>query len=195
MWFTGDDGSTRRIFYATYSGSGSWGNIQKCLDVGQDVAYNYDQKQAFRPSVLEEDGGFRMWYTGTGSDDIDRILYTTSTDGVSWETPRLVLDVNSAADGLDRLGASNPMVVVDGNTYIMHYIGYDGAYSYVIRAVSPDGLEWFNCSLVFPPFGVGAGYDMNGILDFFVWVNESVAIPGEVMTTAKLKIYNEGGSL
>lgn len=196
MWYTGEDsGSVRRIFYATYSGSGSWGDIQLCLDIGADAVNDYDQKQVYRPSVIEDNGIFRMWCTGTGSDDKDRILYSYSVDGISWTVPVLAFNINSEGNGLDRFGASNPMVVLDGSIYIMYYIGYDGVYSYVLRAVSPDGLAWFEHAIVFPSFGVEGEYDVAGILDFFVVVNRTAAIPGEVMTTAKLKIYNEGASL
>ena len=40
-------------------------------------------------SVLAVDGEYRMWYGGAGTDNIRRVCYAVSKDGIEWDKPKL----------------------------------------------------------------------------------------------------------
>ena len=42
-------------------------------------------------SVIEDDGLYKMWYRAQSKDYKGMLCYATSTDGVNWEKPELIL--------------------------------------------------------------------------------------------------------
>lgn len=193
IWFTGIGSEVSRIFYGESSDGLSWTNLQLVVDAGIDVNLR-DANGARFPCVLLEDGLYRMWYTGTDGDGYDRILYCESTDGVTWTPPQLNLDLGS--EGLrDERGAAKPRVVYDSGTYYMYYFGLLNGVEQAIRTTSTDGFSWGGFVAALPPGGLEGQLDGVGIEDLFVLVNRNPVIPGEVITTGKLKIHNEGASL
>lgn len=196
MWYTGQDGTgSRRVFYATSSGVGAWSAPQVVVDVGSDPVHGYDVAHAFRPSVLRDVSGYQMWYTGTDAAGEDRILYTTSADGVSWVAPSVALERGTARGEMDIEGVSRPVVVEVPTGYLMYYVGYDGAAHYILQAASPDGLEWFPSGVVATMAGLEGSVDVQGLVDFFVVATSQVATPGDFFTTGQLKLHNQGASV
>jgi len=49
---------------------------------------NWDEQISFQPSVIFENGIYKMWYASIGSSDI-KIGYATSSDGLSWQKQTL----------------------------------------------------------------------------------------------------------
>jgi len=99
------------------------------------------------PSILLEDGRWRMWYvSGVGWPDVGgritpsyNIRYAESADGVEWRrSGGVVLDLQG-----DEIGFSRPCVVTAGDGYVMWYSvrGPDGRYR-LGYARSDDGLAW-----------------------------------------------------
>ena len=43
------------------------------------------------PTVMLDEGIYKMWYSATGEDGIPRDCYATSTDGIHWERPNIGL--------------------------------------------------------------------------------------------------------
>jgi hypothetical protein len=98
------------------------------------------------PTVLYEDGRWRMWYVGFGRDDdsLDyaRIGYAESVDGITWNRqPESVLE---GGEGFEALGVSHPDVVADPRGgYHMFYVGIgEDEQIRMGHAYSEDGIEW-----------------------------------------------------
>ena len=51
----------------------------------------WEQRGCSNPSVMLDEGIYKMWYSATGEDGIPRDCYATSTDGIHWERPNLGL--------------------------------------------------------------------------------------------------------
>lgn len=121
------------------------------------------------PSVLYEDGRWRMWYVGFGHDPEDpddvsysRIGYAESTDGVTWaKRPEPVLV--GGGDGFESLGVSHPNVVADPRGgYHLFYVGIGADEELRMgHAYSTDGIVWernpANPIIVGEPGGFDAG--------------------------------------
>ncbi len=114
-WTKYDDGSTTTDPYA---------NSDPVITVGPVGAW--DHSWPCPPCVIKEDSIFRMWYSAYpgGADGHDRIGYAYSLDGIHWRkydgNPVIMQGGLSA---FDEYGAMDPMVLKDGNTYKMWYIG------------------------------------------------------------------------
>ena len=192
MWYTGLDSSeVQRIIMASSTDGISWTSHTLSLNIGQ---VSQDAISVSRPCVLLEGSLYRMWYTGRGSDGLDRILYTESSNGLSWIPPVVILNPFSEGEA-DSKGCRNAIIFSDGPEYVMYYIGYDGAANYIVRATSPDSVEWFNFTVAIPPGGIVEYSDADGLKDIFVISNRQGVVPGTVFTDAKLKIYNAGAAV
>jgi len=195
VWYTGRDSSdTKRIIRAISSDGISWSGHAISLGLANDLVNGYDDLGVYRPIVIKEDSTYRLWYTGLGSDNKERILYSESNDGISWELPRLNVDIGSEGF-MDTQGATHAFVAVDEDLYVLYYIGLDGVDRFLIRAESPDGLEWFDHRLAVPPGGLVEFLDANGVEDFFTLVNRDPIIPKSYITSGKLKLYNGGSAI
>ena len=99
--------------------------------------------RAYYPRVLAIDGTYHMWYTDTDSAGNYQVGYTTSADGISWETADMVTGLT---------GTPNHVVVVNvGTEASPHYrIWYANAavWPYNVdlfrTAESDDGINWCN---------------------------------------------------
>lgn len=108
---------------------------------------------AVTPSILVEDGLWRMWYisglrwteVGGRYEPVYVIKYASSCDGVAWDRPNHLCIPQDHPDE----AFSHPTVIRDGDVYRMWYCCRDsrdyrdGAGAYRIGyAESPDGLTW-----------------------------------------------------
>ncbi len=192
IWYTGlDNSGVRRILSAVSTNGITWTSHAVSLDVGTSI---WDATAAYRPSVLLEDGVYKMWYTGEDVDGLQRILYTYSSDGSTWVAPRVAI-VPASEGEADLDGCSNAFVIKDAVQYICWYIGHEGDNRSVVYATSPDGLEWFEFELAIAPGGLVEFEDGAGVVDFFVVLNKDTIVPGSMITGAQLKLYNDGAAL
>lgn len=91
----------------------------------------------YAPSVLIEDGTWRMWYGGQGKDGHDRIHLATSADGKKWKRQGVVLDRGKA------LHVNDPSVLKHDGLYWMYYTRAAGELLDTIHlATSKDGVTW-----------------------------------------------------
>jgi hypothetical protein len=123
------------------------------------------------PSVLVEDGLWRMWYiSGTGWErhgDAVRhhyhIKYTESDDGARWRRPRqIAIDYASAHE----YAFARPCVVRDRDGYRMWY-SYRGARYRIGGAASADGIHWTRRDEV---MGLTAGTGWESDMVAYPWV-------------------------
>jgi predicted GH43/DUF377 family glycosyl hydrolase len=128
----------------------SWGGSMDAmpgnpvLDVG--TSGEWDDAYVSHPSVIYENGMYRMWYTGSTGNNIFRIGYATSPDGLTWTKygGNPVLDIGGGGQWDDQR-AYSPTVLYSNGTYHMWYVGYNGSGSFNFRigyATSPDGITW-----------------------------------------------------
>ena len=136
MWYTGSDGSHRRIGYATSQDGIVWikyaGN--PVLDLGSSGSW--DDSLILGPSVLFNGDQYELWYEGDDGSN-RRIGYATSPDGIIWTkyhgNPVLGLGPSGTWD--DTRG-SGPSVLFDGDQYQLWYGGFDGSNRRIGYAVS-----------------------------------------------------------
>ena len=177
MWYAGQYFNTYRydIGYA-YSPDGiNWTkHPAPVMNVGS--ASEWDSGFLEGPSVIKEDGQYKMWYcgydievNGQPSDGKANIGYATSTDGINWtkyeNNPILVTGNNT----WDSIYVQDPHVIKYGDEYQMWYGGGDNDSYYsqqVGYATSTDGINW-NKSPLNPVLTRGNDGDWDKILASF----------------------------
>jgi predicted GH43/DUF377 family glycosyl hydrolase len=127
MWYSGYDGYNWRIGYATSSDGITWTKYEgnPVLDLG--ASGEWDDTNILNPSVLFEEGIYKMWYSSYDGYNW-RIGYATSTDGIVWTKceGNPVLDLGELGDW-DDVGPSDPSVLFEDGKYKMWYSGDDGS--------------------------------------------------------------------
>jgi predicted GH43/DUF377 family glycosyl hydrolase len=76
-----------------------------------------------RPSVLHEDGAYRMWYSIRSFDEPYRIGYAESDDGVSWTRRDSEAGIERSREGWDSEMICYPYVLRVGKRLLMFYNG------------------------------------------------------------------------
>lgn len=91
-------------------------------------ARSWDELQTYRPSVLKTEDGFEMWYAGMSMSGVEEIGYATSLDGLTWVkdggNPVFTVSHSWASS------ASDPAVVLMGDTYRMWFTGWPSAFPF-----------------------------------------------------------------
>jgi hypothetical protein len=95
------------------------------------------------PSVLYDGEYYHMWYDDIPSGNTRRIYHAQNFGGHYWITipGDPVLDVGLEGE-IDDEEVAVPNVILDGSTYKMYYLCYDGERYRIGYATSPDGIEW-----------------------------------------------------
>jgi len=155
----------------------------------------YDPCLSASPSVLFENGIWRMWYiSGTKWELINNepepfyhIKYAESIDGITWNRNGLVcLDYDSFTEGISR-----PCIIRDKNTYFLFY-SYRNNFNYrtnkestyrIGYAKSDDGLTWERDDKK-----IGLTFSENG------WDSQMLAYPNVIVwNNRKYMFYNGNG--
>jgi predicted GH43/DUF377 family glycosyl hydrolase len=157
MWYSGHDGSTLRIGYATSPDGITWTKYSgnPVLNIGGVGAW--DDAHVAYPSVLKDsDGTYKMWYSGHDGASW-RIGYATSTDGVNWTKYSSNPVLNLGASGTwDDAHVLTGKVIKENGVYKMWYAGHDGSRWRIGYATSTDGVNWTKYSSN-PVLNLGAG--------------------------------------
>ena len=83
MWYTGFDGQTRRILYATSPDGINWD--KKGVVLQTDGRDQDEKRGANSPVVIKRKGQYELWYQGQhASQPESRIVRAISKDGISW---------------------------------------------------------------------------------------------------------------
>jgi hypothetical protein len=115
MYYTeAPTGENDRVHLATSNDGLNWTKKGKVLDVGAPGSWEPDR--VGRPSVLYEQGEFRMWYDGQIYGVARHVGYATSPDGYNWTkyAGNPIVQHQGAID-VDRVGDWYVMLVEAGN--------------------------------------------------------------------------------
>ena len=134
MWYSGHNGTTWRIMYATSSNGTTWANHAMVLNIGDEGTY--DTVSAYTPMVVKDGATYHMWYAGLDASR-HRIIYADSANGTTWANHALVQDYNVEAT-YDTVHVEAPTVLFEGLNYKIWYSGYNGVNSRILFADSSD---------------------------------------------------------
>ena len=131
------------------------------------------------PTVMLDEGIYKMWYHTSGEDGVARYCYATSTDGIHWERPNLglieyagsrennIVSLHQGSvfrDPVDHPERRFKCIYGDGKyDYVSVYGGgarfrYDENppetwhYGGIAGAYSPDGIHWTPCEKLIMPW-------------------------------------------
>ena len=131
------------------------------------------------PTVMLDEGIYKMWYTANGEDGTMRECYATSTDGIHWERPNLgLIDYQGSRDNniiplrhetIFKDPSAEPerrfKSISGGGKYDYVAVYGGGArfryeenppetwhYGSVAGAYSPDGIHWTACDKLIMPW-------------------------------------------
>ena len=106
-------------------------------------AQSWDDLAVINPTVIYEDGAYKMWFGGRNVGYPIQIGYATSQDGILWEElPAPVLTVGSAGE-FDSQDLKSICVLHDENEYKMYYTATNSsAMPRLGLATSSDGITW-----------------------------------------------------
>jgi hypothetical protein len=131
------------------------------------------------PTVMLDEGIYKMWYTANGEDGVARECYATSTDGIHWERPNLGLIDYQGSRNNNIIPLRHETIFKDPSAeperrfksisgggkydYVAVYGGgarfrYDENppetwhYGSVAGAYSPDGIHWTACEKLLMPW-------------------------------------------
>jgi predicted GH43/DUF377 family glycosyl hydrolase len=176
IWYQGRDAEGRvSIGYAESSDSIVWTKHASNPVLSPGSTGSWDGQGVNSPTVLYHNGLFHMWYHVWGSedDDLGRIGYATSADGVNW-TKSLDNPVLAGGDSgsWEYPHIFDPTVVFDpaDDVYRMWYTSFNEAASDTSNrfgyATSLDGVHWTKYPLN-PVFyaGTAGSWDSGDIHD------------------------------
>lgn len=138
MWFSGNDGSSWRILYSTSNDGINWTVPVLSMNNGT-CSYNAGHSKS--PYVIKESNtSYKMWFSGA-TGDTNKILYSTSQDGVTWSTP--ILSMSTSTCAYNTTQSESPTVIKESDTsYKMWFSGSnDRAYT-ILYSTSSDGKVW-----------------------------------------------------
>ena len=107
------------------------------MNVGTSLE-GYNDLNNFNPCVMKDGGVYKMWFTGEGEDNVLRVLYTTSSDGLNWAAPDKVLDftnIRLATSGNTKIQS----IIKDGANFIMFFTNESNV---LYKVTSADGINW-----------------------------------------------------
>ena len=144
-----------RIAYATSPNGLDWTNVPgpgtngAVIDFGESG--KFDESQVLYPSVIKENNEFKMWYTGSDTEDGWRTGYATSSDGTNWTK----VDGNGTNGACVDDGVYASVIKI-GDIYHMWYLGLEG----VCYATSGEvtGIEDFNSGKISTSFDLAQNY-------------------------------------
>lgn len=144
MWYTGtgpEPGYENAIGFAKSADGVIWNRYGSTPVLSKGESGSWDANSVMFPSVIR-DGGFKMWYAGSGSGP-RQIGLATSTDGFTWikygSNPVFLANPGSTWNE-SRL--SNPTVLKVGSTYMMWYSTVLTPLGGIGLATSTDGITW-----------------------------------------------------
>ncbi len=141
-WYTGSDGTHRRIGYATSHDGISWAKYPRpVLDLGADGTWDY--REVATGHVLDTGSKYLMWYHGYDGTFL-RIGFAESDDGIAWTKAQDVNPVLTVGPSLwDARSVGFPCVLRnEGGGFRMWYTGYSDAADVIGYAVGNNAVSW-----------------------------------------------------
>lgn len=159
MWYTGiDGGGVTRIMYATSADGQTWSGVTMVQNFARTAGL--DGTGVMQPTVIktvsDSPGPYKMWYACNNTGTL-QIGYATSTDGVTWTVPALVLSQVGSNISI-QTSVTNPYVIKETAissdvTYRMWFSGLaTGSSTPTIQyATSSDGVNWSSPEVLIIP--------------------------------------------
>ncbi len=133
------------------------------------------------PNVIQDGGGYSMWFDTHFVPGRAGLFHATSVDGVMWTSLQPSLLPGSA--GWEAIHVYNSAVIKEGPLYKMWYTGYGGSNNRIGYATSTDGINWTK-------------YAGNPVVQLGAWDSRVVRV-GSVLLDASADLYKmwyTGGS-
>ncbi|MCL4363703.1 site-specific integrase [Patescibacteria group bacterium] len=158
MWYSGGDGTYRRVFYATSPDGLTWTKLDNTIPPASNSTTTNgrlalgtngygDDTHVVASAVFKDGSTYEMFYSGHDGSNW-RIYQATSPDGLTWTKVNNVTPSNSntssafgqiplgTATGVgDQTHALFPAVIDDNGTYKAWYGGHDGTNERIYYAV------------------------------------------------------------
>lgn len=148
MWYTArsgayDGGATPSacIVHATSENSIDWLREElPCMKADR----LWEKYSVQNPSVIFEDGVFKIWYIGGDYEIGDAVGYGTSADGVKWEKyDGNPIFINEPSRRWEHLSIGSASLLRHGDWYYMAYTAYEHlTHGRICLARSKDGINW-----------------------------------------------------
>jgi len=160
MWYTGNNNYTsdNLVFgYATSSDGEIWGKNSSSI-LGYGPAGADDDDGIYCPFVLYDSDAtiYKMWYIGkknTASTEKFKLMYATSSDGISWTKNGTTAIYNDAVLGA---GMFAPFVLkISSTNWLLLYSGVDQPNDGLRYATSTDGITWTYQGIFLSPGSTG----------------------------------------
>jgi len=163
MYYNGYDGLAQRIIYATSPDGTVWTRYTSTFMLEQGLPGSWDDHELGPMCVIAAGGMFHMWYTGWNTIGDFRIGYATSPNGIIWtkDPANPVLSPGALGAWDDEL-VGLP-VVMNVDSLVMYYAGYDGSsfqtgYAGTVSSLVPTLLQSYTAA------GRGSGVEISWTL-------------------------------
>jgi predicted GH43/DUF377 family glycosyl hydrolase len=112
--------------------------LQQILTGTLDTEIYYGKPNIYAPEVMFEDGTYKMWYGGGGTDIRDRIHYAESEDGINWIKKGVAVEAPTP-----HYNANDPTIVKLNDKYYMYMtVSEIDLLDRIYLSTSIDGLNW-----------------------------------------------------
>lgn len=139
------NGTGTIYLYVTW-GSGSFGWVDY---IGNPILVktgsNFDFSGITQTFTLQDDGEYKMYYTGYASGSMTYTFLATSSDGITWTKYSTVPVLYPGGYGTwDQGRASAGPVIKEDGVYKMYYHSFNDVYNnwHIGLATSTDGINW-----------------------------------------------------
>jgi len=103
----------------------------------------WDDLAVINPTILYEDGSYKMWFGGRNVGLPIQIGYATSQDGIVWDELSSPVLTTGSGEDFDAQDLKAVWVLHDENEYKMYYTATNSsAMPRLGLATSPDGISW-----------------------------------------------------
>lgn len=143
MWYSGHNGEYWSVGYATSLDGINWFKypLNPVLTWDTDIS---KPKHIITPSVIKDNGIYKMWFTSSFTDynDYDfTIGYATSLNGLEWTIHNY--KQLQPSQSWDIVGLTHPFVLkISSSEYHMYYSARNSQNWNIGRATSIDGVTW-----------------------------------------------------
>ncbi len=105
---------------------------------------NWNEQRSFQPSIIFEDGRYKMWYDSLGSND-SKIGFATSTDGLSWQRQALLNPDPNFSE-------SDPFIFIKDGVKTLYFASVNnGSKIYKINMINDTEYDLASLQLVIFP--------------------------------------------
>jgi predicted GH43/DUF377 family glycosyl hydrolase len=142
LYYTGYDGTDYAIGLARSTDGKSFTKYSTSARVSKGTGGSYDGSGCREPSVIYDNGIFKMWYTGMNGGTAS-IAYATSPDGLTWTKYGSNPVISKPSSGWGSSEFGDPCVIKVDNKYYMYLSGSATANNKLVGiATSSDGTTW-----------------------------------------------------